>query len=194
MQCSIDGCTNSHAAKGYCHLHYNRWKRHGDPLEAHRMVPRDATVAERLELLTTRGATDDDCHVFTGGVSAGGYARVQIGGVTKGLHVWALIEATGEDLSATMDALHSCDNPPCANPRHLRWGTLQENMDDKVARGRQSRLGGEAHPSAKLTWAAVREMRTRADEPLTQLASDYGVSTSLVHLILRNQRWTEAAA
>jgi hypothetical protein len=32
--------------------------------------------------------------------------------------------------------LHSCDNPRCINPAHLRPGTHQENMDDKTARAR----------------------------------------------------------
>lgn len=35
-------------------------------------------------------------------------------------------------------ALHSCDNPPCINPSHLRWGSHAENMADKVSRQRQS--------------------------------------------------------
>lgn len=193
MGCVIEDCDRKLAAKGYCHLHYNRWKRHGDPNVARRMMPRNASVAERIERLTVRGPSPDDCHVFTGGL-AGKYARVKIRGVVKGLHVWALIEATGVDFSATMDALHSCDNPPCANPRHLRWGTLQDNMDDKVARGRQSRLRGEDSPTARLTWDAVRAIRSRPEESLGALALEFGVSRSTISLIRRNERWIEDAA
>ena len=30
--CSVDGCGKPHAAKGFCYSHWERWKRHGDPL------------------------------------------------------------------------------------------------------------------------------------------------------------------
>lgn len=31
-QCSIDGCETTAKSKGWCPLHYGRWKRNGDPL------------------------------------------------------------------------------------------------------------------------------------------------------------------
>lgn len=34
------------------------------------------------------------------------------------------------------DALHSCDNPPCVRPSHLRDGTPKENAADMMTRGR----------------------------------------------------------
>jgi hypothetical protein len=32
--------------------------------------------------------------------------------------------------------LHSCDNPPCVNPLHLRAGSNAQNQAEKAARGR----------------------------------------------------------
>jgi hypothetical protein len=31
--CGVAGCTRRHDAKGFCSLHYQRWKAHGDPLK-----------------------------------------------------------------------------------------------------------------------------------------------------------------
>lgn len=43
---------------------------------------------------------------------------------------------SGQDVPDGMHILHSCDNPRCCNPEHLRIGTHQDNMNDKVSRGR----------------------------------------------------------
>lgn len=30
--CSVSGCAGKHYAKGWCNMHWNRWRKHGDPM------------------------------------------------------------------------------------------------------------------------------------------------------------------
>lgn len=38
---------------------------------------------------------------------------------------------------------HTCDNPPCCNPRHLEPGSHQDNVDDMVKRAARKRGGAD---------------------------------------------------
>src|SRR5574342_155158 len=60
--------------------------------------------------------------------------------------------------------LHSCDNPQCCNPAHLRVGTQRDNMHDMFSRGRFRGGGprGERNGSAKLSSVVVRRIREMA--------------------------------
>ncbi|WP_225783601.1 HNH endonuclease [Xenophilus sp. Marseille-Q4582] len=85
-----------------------------------------------------------------------------------------------------MAVCHRCDNPACCNPSHLFVATHKQNNDDKVAKRRQA--AGEKHGGAKLTAAAVSEIRSYRGPGVKQLrkgvaaelAAKFGVSVPYI--------------
>ena len=91
--------------------------------------------------------------------------------------------------------MHSCDNPPCCNPAHLRAGTHAENEADKWARNRTRLQGrsGTANSQARLTDQQVLAIRARYRSGLeTQrsLAVQYGVTRQTIGKIVRGLKWS----
>jgi hypothetical protein len=85
-------------------------------------------------------------------------------------------------------ACHTCDNPPCFNPKHLFPGSYKDNEQDKKAKMRH--VYGMKHSLAKLTDAQVIEMRRLAHIMTRQaLADRYGVGLRHVFKILRKELW-----
>ena len=87
--------------------------------------------------------------------------------------------------------LHSCDNPQCCNPSHLRAGTPAQNMQDKAARGRGNQPKGEHHPHRKLTFGIVRAIRKLRAEGRTcaQIAAALNTPRAATSDVLAGRTW-----
>lgn len=78
----------------------------------------------------------DECWPWTKAHNEHGYGLIRVAGKNVKAHRVALIQG-GEDPGPSVKVLHSCDNPPCCNPGHLRFGSQRENVEDMHARGRR---------------------------------------------------------
>lgn len=67
---------------------------------------------------------------------------------------------------------HTCDNPPCCNPRHLITGTPRDNTMDRNIRGRTTK-GSDVH-TAKLTEADVIALRAAPRSEWPSIAKRLG--------------------
>lgn len=93
------------------------------------------------------------------------------------------------EIPSGLFVIHSCDNPSCVNPAHLRLGTPAENSRDMVARGRQYK--GESHHKAKLTESDVLEIRELLRSGATQLelAKRFSITRRSVNGIKNRKTW-----
>ncbi len=165
-------------------------------------------VTERLKARYWRKvqrAGPNDCWEWLAGRNALGYGAFGVDGRTRmATHVALTLD--GRPRPGALIALHSCDNPGCVNPQHLRWGTDAENQQDMIDRGRARRLFGEDHwmhkrperirrranhPRAKLTEADVREIRAAPRHRGTgiELAARFGVRPAAISKIRLGQLW-----
>ena len=76
---------------------------------------------------------------------------------------------------------HSCDNRVCCNPTHLWLGTIQDNVDDMIAKGRQKLCKREP----KLKREEIEKVLQASDLTQKELAAKYKVSQSLISRVLR---------
>lgn len=114
-------------------------------------------------------------------------------------------------LSKDIFVCHTCDNPPCINPKHLFAGTAKDNAQDMLKKGRSStkwqigkKNGNYKHghyskydpnplPKAtfeqlngrKLTYEQVVNiknlLKTRGDKSLKDLAKELNIKEHLLH-------------
>ena len=93
------------------------------------------------------------------------------------------------DIPSGKFILHSCDNPGCVNPDHLKIGTNIDNMRDMVDRKRS--LVGERSPRSKIKGSSVDRIRLmRRDGVRTiEIAKRFNISQRHVYFICNYERW-----
>lgn len=133
----------------------------------------------------------DLCWEWTGGKINSGYGSFRVGKKKLLAHRVAWFIANNKWPPSNLCVCHSCDNPSCVNINHLWIGTINDNNQDMIKKGRGSKgpgLIGEGHPRAKLTASEVLKIR-KDNRSQSQLAQLYGVRQHTISEIKNYKKW-----
>lgn len=145
----------------------------------------------RFIQMTDVGSSPGACWLWKGTKPDGRYGHFNAGaGSPVKAHRW-IYEFLCGPIPEGLVVRHRCDVPACVNPRHLQIGTLSDNSQDMVARGRNPNRKGERHPMARLGADDVRSIRSLSagGVPCADLAQRFGVSRSQVQRIIYRRAW-----
>lgn len=200
MICLLKGCDSPHYAAGLCSKHYNRFRMTGlfnDGLELWR--PFEEWLWSKVD---KRG--DKECWPWTGPLSSDGRGRIGTGGragrdVLAHRVVWENVNGPipgGGPKPHGWVVMHTCDNPPCCNPAHLRLGSQRDNVVDMDTKGRRKTLAraGEDHPGAKHTQQQANAVHAALSEDtgygsIPRIARKVGVDETFVRNIKKGRIW-----
>ena len=190
--------------RGLCSMHWQRWRRHGDP---NIVLPPSAgpqpPAIDRFWAKVDRTTTPDGCWEWTAARDRDGYGAFKVDRRMWRAPRWIFTHLNGP-MADDEVVRHTCDNPPCARPDHLISGQVAENAADMVERDRSmagdrhhtrrdpsTRRHGTANGAARLTDDQVRAIRTQyaAGARQVDLAADFGVSQPLISQIIRRAAW-----
>lgn len=183
LRCSVMDCeADAGRRSGMCQYHRQMKHRTGGT------TPQRERPGQKLAWLKEVAATETDECVYHPRMK--GRWNVKWDGSYISCYRFICIWVFGPPKHPKMQAAHSCGNGHlgCTNPKHLRWATHLENIEDKILQGRTTR--GERSASAKLTESQVIEIRMAADaESAASLAKRYGVSRATISDIIQRRRW-----
>ena len=180
----------------------NTQKRTGGSAE--QTIPPQAKDVSRFWSKVEVGG-QEECWLWRGKISVRGYGVFKASGKNRLAHRVAL-QLDGRPAIGLL-ALHSCDNPRCVNPAHLRPGTNSDNMQDCIARGRRNDPIGDRNGSVRKPerlprgemcgWSKVTEDDVRTIRASTateiELAAQFGISRGTVGYIRRRASWRHVA-
>ena len=131
-----------------------------------------------------------NCWEWQKATTANGYGHLWCNGKLEYAHRISAMLYLNFNISSKMCVLHKCDNKPCINPKHLFIGTNQDNVTDKMKKGRGTI--GEKHGLARLTEIQIRQIKKEyvpRIKTARALAKKYKVSQKHIYQIVHNKRW-----
>jgi len=163
-------------------------------LPAHQRMELENRIMSRVSVSIPQ---EGGCHEWQGALTYNGYGRIGVNGKVQRVHRVAYELAHGP-IPQGIVVCHRCDNPRCCNPDHLFLGTTQENVEDKMSKGRHKaftsdQVIGEKNPRALLTAADVTKIRqryARSNVTLKQLANEYGVHFDTISKAINRTTWS----
>lgn len=190
--CSSDGCSsNAHrdaqGKLGFCSLHYQRFKKHGDPTV---VKVQQSPAMDWLRAHAKHSETE--CLRWPFHIGNDGYGRAHhpmTGGLSTASRLMCIF-AHGEPPSNKHEAAHSCGkgNEACVNPNHLYWCTPVENQRERAVHGTSNR--GEQQGNSKLTTPEVLRIRVLLENhSQTTVARMFGVDQSHISNIANRKQW-----
>jgi hypothetical protein len=179
--CNVEGCSKPSYVRGWCVAHYHRWERHGSPSGGG--VPPGSLPSFIIRAIEYQG---NDCLLWPYS-KRHGYGAITENGRQTSAHIVVCKATHGPRPSKRHEAAHSCGVKACVNPRHLRWATPKQNQADRVIHGTHNR--GELHNMAKLNAEQVQAIRARTGQTQHEIASEFGVTRSLISYIRNRRSW-----
>ena len=191
MSCYIDGCDEKVDAYGLCKKHYRRIKQYGTPEGGKKAR---GSLDERFWKKVDK-RSDNECWLWTGAKSSKGYGFIGAGGVggkQLGAHRVSY-QLANNDLTDADYVLHSCDNPSCVNPKHLRKGTQSENIKEACDKGRKTPPinFGEDNPKSKLNIEQVRFIKANPKLGHKAIADMFGLSPNCIRGVRIGRTWKD---
>ena len=157
------------------------------------LMPKEAR-RRFVERFASKAKLDPEtgCVEWMAARSRDGYGHVQIAANTQSeTHRVAYVLAFGP-IQAGLKVRHTCHNPGCVNPAHLRLGTHDENMQDMVDAGR-SRQGRGSNPRKLCPEGALIVIGDRLlGVPAADTARELGVLPWTVVAIRSGRLWRTA--
>lgn len=181
--CSVEGCNEPHNAKGYCLVHYMRLKNAGSTdLVNPASLPVEQAFSHYVGPATATGCTE-----WLGARNRQGYGRIVRGDNQMAAHRVSY-ELHKGPIPDGLLIRHTCDNPPCVNPDHLLIGTVRDNSQDSIERGRHAH--GETAGPTKLNEDQVKEIiQLKGRMTQREIGELYGISREAVSGIHTRRNW-----
>ena len=122
-------------------------------------------------------------------VDSNGYGRFWLDGRNLLAHRFSYSLVNGP-IQNNLHIMHTCDNPICVRPDHLKPGSRDDNMTDMVSKGRSAK--GILNGNKKLTEQEVLEIRNlyaTTNITYAELARRYNVDKTNIPPIVKRETW-----